>query len=274
MHFQAIRPTLPDLFSMPLLRIFFHLFWIACCSVSLLAQTRLLLGMPLELGWLDGFVFGGTVFGYHFTHPNQRFRIMAWGMGLLGGLCFLMIQPKTFGAHWIVLAPVLFWLAYYGFQKPGNTGLRGHPIAKPLTIALSWAWVTVFLPTPPEQWTDLFFLFSGRAAFIFALALAYDLSDTAYDQRHGLKTLAGKLGTERTFALIYKSLLASGICVGINAYLGIYGISAALALLVSLVWSGLWLRYIWQQKAWEDWQKPLIDGLMVLQFLLVLLFKW
>ena len=33
--------------------------------------------------------------------------------------------------------------------------------------------------------------------------------------------------------------------------------------------TGDWLRYLLQRKAWEAWQKNLIDGLMVLQFLLV-----
>jgi 4-hydroxybenzoate polyprenyltransferase len=258
-------------------RSFIQLFWIACCAVSLMAQTRLLLGQPLELCWLDGFVFGGTVFGYYFTHPIKSHRMLAWSMGLLGGACFLMefvVASDKNGLEWVGLAPAILWLAYYGFQKPGNAGLRGRSLAKPLTIALTWAWVTVLLPSPMAQWPDLLFVLFGRAAFIFALALAYDLGDVAYDQQQGLSTLAGTLGTKRTLALIYKSLVVAGLCASINVYLNLYGPVQALGLFSSLIISGIWLQYVLQKKAWESWYKPLIDGLMVLQFLLVLLFSF
>lgn len=254
---------------MSLFRSIFQFFWIACCAVSMMVQTRLLLGFSSELDWLDGFVFGGTIFGYHFTNPNRYYRLLAWWMGVLAGICFLMATPVNFGVHWIGLSPVILWLAYYGFQKPGNKGLRGHTLAKPLTIALTWAWVTVLLPTPLEQWPELLFLLPGRTAFIFALALAYDLSDAAYDKSHGLTTLAGQLGNKGTLNLINSSLAFSGLCVGTNVIFHIYDYANGAALMISLIISAAWLRYMLQKKHWETWHKPLIDGLMVLQFLLV-----
>lgn len=259
---------------MNLLLPFFRLFWVACCALSLMAQTRLLLGLSLAPGWLDGFVFGGTVFGYYWTHPIRVYRIVAWASGFLGGICFLIpliSAPELIGNQLIVLTPVLFWLAYYGFQRPGNAGLRGQPFAKPLTIALTWAWVTVLLPTPIAQWPMLLFIVLGRAAFIFALALAYDLCDSDYDLRQGLRTLTTKLGFDRSITLIYKSLAIAGICVCVNLYFNIYDAPKAAGLIASLGFSAWWLRYLLQKKAWEAWQKNLIDGLMVLQFLLVLI---
>lgn len=263
----------PCLFDMRFILPFFQLFWVAFCALSLMAQTRLLLDQPLTPGWMDGFVFGGTVFGYHCTHPKRWFRSLAWGAGFLGGLCFLMPlfdSPASIGGQLMALTPVFFWLAYYGFQRPGNAGLRGRPFAKPLTIALTWAWVTVLLPTTVDQWPSLLFLVLGRAAFIFALALAYDLSDAEYDLRHGLSTLTRQLGFERSFELIYKSLALAGLCLGANLYFHIYELPKGLGLLVSLGLSAWWLRFLLQQKSWQAWQKPLIDGLMVLQFLLVM----
>lgn len=259
---------------MNLIRPFFQLFWVAFCALSLIAQTRLLLGQSTALGWMDGFVFGGTVFGYYCTHPKVLYRKIAWGAGFIGGICFLMPlidSPRSFWGQLVGLVPIVFWLAYYGFKKPGNSGLRSQFLAKPLTIALTWAWVTVLLPTLPTQWPNLCFLLLGRAAFIFALALAYDLCDSDYDHRIGLKTLTRKLGFERSFVLIYTSLALAGLCVGVNLYLQIYEFPKALGLFISLGFSVWWLRYLLQEKAWVAVQKPLIDGLMVLQFLLVLL---
>lgn len=257
---------------MEVLRSFFRIGWIACCALTLLAQTRFLLGISLAPGWLDGFVFGGTVFGYHFHHPRLVYRSIAWALGGLGGLCFvffLLESPSEWLERLLTLAPLLFWLAYYGFQKPGNAGLRGHPVAKPLTIALTWAWVTVLLPIPLAQWPSVMFILLGRAAFIFALALAYDLSDAAYDRRHGLQTLTGKLGFEKSIWLIYWGLAISGLCVCLNIGHQVYPVPAAVGLLLSLLFSAWWLPFLLQKTIWARWQKPLIDALMVWQFLLV-----
>ncbi len=254
----------------------FRLFWVACCAVALVMQTRLLLGLPLQPGWLDGFVFGGTVFGYHWTHPDKRYRLLAWGFGLLGGICFLiplLDNPQEIRVHSISLAPVLFWLAYYGFQWPGKAGLRNILVAKPITVALTWAWVTVLLPTPYTQWSGLLYLLLGRAAFIFSLALAYDLSDEAYDQRHGLKTLTGRLGFEKSFVLINGSFALAALCVWANVVYDVYDIHLAAGLFISLLVCAVVLRFLLQKPSWESLQKPLIDALMVLQLLLVLLFS-
>jgi hypothetical protein len=257
---------------MRILHSLFRLFWVACCALTLMAQTRLLLNLSLTPGWLDGFVFGGTVFGYYWTHPNRMYRNIAMTAGFFGGICFLIpliYAPDLIGTQMIVLMPVLFWLAYYGFQRPGNTGLRGLLLAKPLTIAITWAWVTVLFPTSYVQWSSLGFLLLGRTAFIFALALAYDLCDTEYDLHHRLNTLTRALGFERSFTLIYLSLALSGVCIYANLHFHIYDAPKALALFTSLGFSSWWLRYLLLKEVWKIWQKPLIDGLMVLQFMLV-----
>lgn len=256
---------------------FFRLFWVAICALSLMAQTRLLLHYPLEPGWLDGFVFGGTVFGYYWTQPQRWRRIVAWSAGILGGICLIMYwkqSPQSLGGLATLLIPIFFWLAYYGFQRPGNTGLRGHPFAKPLTIALTWAWVTVLFPLASTFKLEWMGLLLGRASFIFALALAYDLCDAAYDQQFGLSTLTSKLGFDRSIRLIYKSLSLSGACVGANLLGEIYTPAKAIALIFSLGLSAWILPQILQQKNLRSWQKVWIDGLMVLQWALVGLAGW
>ncbi len=255
------------------IRFFFQTFWVACCAVTLLAQTRLLLGYPLQPQWMDGFVFGGTVFGYYCTHPNRQIRAVAWAMGLLGSICFFLALPTLWSERALMAIPIFCWLAYYGFQKPGNAGLRGKNLAKPLTIALTWVWVTVLLPVETRHWSALGWMFLGRAAFIFALALAYDLCDAVYDRKYGLSTLTNKLGHKRSFALIYKSLGLAALCVGANLHLQLYAFGPGMGLLLSLVFSAIWLRVVFNHDFREAWKKPLIDGLMLLQFVLVLLFS-
>ena len=249
-------------------RTVFKLAWIGVCALTMLVQTRLLLDFSAVPGWLDGFVLGGAMFAYNFTHPDRRLRAGAWMSGLFGGVCLLFSLPMT---HWqmAALIPVVLWLLYYGLQRPGTAGLRGIPAAKPVVVALAWAWVTVLLPLPREHWDEAAFIFLGRAAFIFTLALGYDLVDMAYDRQHGLTTLAGKLGFDKTFLLINSALAVAAACCCANYFLKIYGSETAAALLASLAFSAWWLRFLFQKTIWHGWEKVLVDGLMVLQFVLV-----
>ena len=253
-------------------RLFLHAVWIGICALSMLAQTRLLLGLSLVPAWLDGFVLGSAVFAYSFTHSDRRVKAAAWLAGLFGGACFLMSLPASTGAtswQWAVAVPAALWLLYYGLRWPGNSGLRGVPVAKPLVVALAWGWVTALLPALPEEWGRVGGILLGRSAFIFALALAYDVADLDYDRRHGLATLAGRIGMRKTFLLIFSALLLAALCCCANTFLHIYDRQMALALCASLALSARWLWFLFQKADWLGWQKMLIDALMAGQFLMV-----
>lgn len=259
---------------MRMLRYLFNLFWIPCCALAMLAQTRALLDMPLKPGWMDVFVFGATLFGYHFNHAYGYYRLGVTFAGLFGAIAFVMVlldAPAPLEWALTCIVPLLFWLAYYGVNRTGKTGLRSLPLAKPLAIGLAWAWVGVLLPLPAQQWPGLFFMFLGRAAFLFVLALGYDLADLDYDRRHGLRTLVGQLGVGRSFTLIYSGLAFGAICVLINYYLDILSVPSLAALFFSLLFSAWWLHFLLRKVSWVSWQKVLIDGLMVLQCMLVVL---
>lgn len=252
----------------------FHVCWVPCCAVALLVQTRTMHHEPPLSGWVDGFVFGGTLFGYHFNHTYGYYRAAAILAGLFAGICFLMAwksAPHPTGWFFAGTMPFLFWLGYYGFTRNGKLGFRNLPRAKPLVVALTWAWVTVLLPLPAEPNASWFFLWLGRALFILALALGYDLVDTAYDQRHGLVTWTGRLGEKGALSLINRSLFLSGLCAVVHVGDGIPGISELFAQLISLVIGAWWLPFLLRKKTWEPWHKVLIDALMVLQVALVVL---
>ena len=256
-------------------RLFFRTVWIGICALSMLAQTRLLLGISLVPGWLDGFVLGSAVFAYGFTHPDRRIKTGAWLAGCLGAVCFTAAffsygeGPALRPWQWAAGVPAVLWLLYYGLRWPGNAGLRGVPVAKPFAVALAWGWVTVMLPVAPAQWPGMAGILLGRSAFIFALALAYDLADLDYDRRHGLATLAGKRGVHRTFRLILSALSLAILCCGANALLHVYDAGQGLALCASLVVSVVWLRFLIHNKALKDWQKVLVDALMPAQFIMI-----
>lgn len=251
--------------------------WIGFCALSMLAQTRLLLGLPLRPALLDGFVFGSAVFAYGFTHPDRRVKAGARLAGAFGGLCYVIVwfQPVPPAWQTAVFFPAVLWLAYYGLRRPGNAGLRAVPPAKPFVVALAWGWVTVMLPLPPAAWLGATGILIGRSAFIFALALAYDLADLDYDRRHGLKTWAGRLGLRRTFWLSAGMLAVALLCGVVNAFLGVYGSEMTAGLSVSLFVSAwcLWRLFAVSGER-NDWRKWWVDALMPVQFLMLLLVKY
>lgn len=267
-------------------RLFFRSVWIGICALFMLAQTRLLTGLPLAPDWLDGFVLGSAVFAYNFTHSDRRVKWGAWLAGLMGAGCFFasLFQPVA-AITWqpAVFVPAMLWLFYYGMRWPGNAGLRGVPAVKPFVVALAWAWVTVMLPLLSAEWGIAFGkrtaaigaagILLGRLAFIFALALAYDVADLAYDRLHGLTTLAGKLGVSGAFRWMVAALLTAGLCTCLNAFLNVYDWKTAMAMLTSLLLTAGWLWMIFKKTAVHDWQKVMIDALMPFQFFIIWLLK-
>lgn len=246
------------------IRLFFQLFWIGLCVVAMVWQTRLLVPGAGFDPWLVIFIFGATVFGYSFRAPSPR-RWPAWLFGAIAGFCFFNLPAVQ---QLITFVPALIWVSYYDMYRPGPAGLRQFPAAKPVAIALAWAWVTVLLPLSPTQWITAGLLFAGRTAFVFALALAYDLCDRMYDRRQGLQTLVMRLGATRSFRLIDAALLLNGGMVVMNLVRHMYDIPVASALIAGLFLSRVTIRRVVQKSSWGDWRKVVIDGLMVLQALL------
>lgn len=237
--------------------------WIGLCTVALSAQTTLLFRATPVSGWSAGFVFGGAAFGYYFTHPDRLRRYAARALGVVAAVCFWRMSLPE---RWTALVPLLIWAAYYGFRRPGASGLRTRPMLKPLAIALAWAWITVLLPLEMLRWPAAWALFAGRTAFIFALALAYDLVDREYDLRMRLDTLALRRGERATLGLIDGALLCSAGCAAWNFTAKNYGMPTTVALLVSLAMSAWLVRRALRRPAEPAARKRLIDGLMLLQY--------
>lgn len=242
----------------------FHRLWIGCCSVSMLLQTLLLLGKPLAgQGWLVGFVFGATVFGYQFFRTGFRERVLAFSAGALAMFCLWWL-PRFIAIQ--VAAPAIVWVLYY---FAGEKSLRRLQFLKPASIAFVWAWVTVLLPLPWEEWPQAILIFIGRALFILVLALAYDLSDVNYDRRHHLQTLVQEWGEQKTFRRMDTPLALATLVSIVNYLYKIYEAWAMIALIGSLLFTAGALRVINSRIKRIYWQKFWIDALMVIQFLCV-----
>jgi 4-hydroxybenzoate polyprenyltransferase len=234
----------------------------------MLLQTHILLDKPMTgQSLLIGFVFGATLFGYHFTRTEPWQRKMAYLAGVLAFCCLLGLSRPILLQ---ISIPVVVWALYY---FAGVRSLRRIRWLKPVSIAFVWAWVTVWLPLDTQQWAETIWVFTGRAAFIFALALSCDLVDMHDDRQDQLTTLVQYLGEQTTFQWIDKAMVAAGLVCILNYVCKMYGLWAMSALLLSLGSGACWLRFLRNRFSGGLWHKLGIDACMLIQLMCVLLCK-
>jgi 4-hydroxybenzoate polyprenyltransferase len=127
------------------------------------------------------------------------------------------------------------------------------------------------LQLPAGEWLPGGFLFIGRTAFVFALALAYDLCDLQHDRRHGLATLVQQLGPRRSFRAIDMALILAAGCAFANYTIGFFGVGTLAAIWTSFFIAAWAVRVVPVRAEWGVWRKTAVDGLMILQATLVVL---
>lgn len=224
----------------------------------MLCATALLFSGAWPDAALSGFVFCATAFAYGFAARGIRERV-AWFFGALSVLLFFYLT-RTQQA--VSLFAALVWGLYHGMLGPG---LRRYAVSKPVSIAFVWALTTVWLPLPVAKWPTAGLVFIGRASFVFALALAYDLCDRHLDRLHGFTTLVQQLGTRKTLRLTDTVLTMAAICAVVNWSIGLIGVAALAAVWGSLFISAWVIRMAPARTHWGVWRKMAVDGLMILQ---------
>ncbi|HZY35889.1 MAG TPA: UbiA family prenyltransferase [Mucilaginibacter sp.] len=164
----------------------------------------------------------------------------------------------------------------FGEQK---FGLRNIPGLKQFLITLVWTMSTVLLPVMEAQHThltsislrDTTILIAKRFLFIAALTIPFDIRDLFEDRQSGLKTVPVMWGEKNAY-LFCQILLAGYIVLlflfrdqGFNADFFALAITAALA-------GWLIFKSTWERN--EYYYFFYVDGVLILQYLFLLLFNW
>lgn len=213
-------------------------------------------------------LYTGTLFAYHWNARHTGLRAWAWGMGAVAAVAWWQV-PWTVKTGCVV--PGLCWMLYFGLHHPQAVGWRASAWLKPISIAVAWAWVTVYLALPAEQWLPAGPMFVERAALVFVLALAYDVHDLAADRLAGLNTLIGRVGVSGAFRLMDVGWLVFVSAAGLGACSGVYPVQIPIVLFVYALGARWFLRTLHRHLPALDWHKVLIDALMPLQTVLLLL---
>ncbi len=189
--------------------------WLALGAAAQTAWMQELLGLA---GWrAPVLAFCGTIVGYTFMrwarmdHPElgtaphlawfraNRKLLLYFGLFCLGcGTAIaLPLALALFRILWPAAVITLFYVVPPGLVGGRTIGLRRVPVLKALFIAAAWALITVGLPLALNE-LDLStdragWLFAMQFAFFLALAIAFDLRDSALDPR-ALRTIPQLLG--------------------------------------------------------------------------------
>jgi len=262
--------------------------WIACAALAMAAQTQLLLSGQVQPTPLLGFIFFATlllyalhrIIGLEKAGPFQqkgRFLVIArfkrhiifYAIAAApGATCFFFQLPLN--VQVAAVAPSLAALAYVLPFLSGRR-LRDFSFVKIFLIAITWSWITVLLPAVELGMAfqvPLVFMLLERAFFIFAITLPFDIRDLEVDAFNKVKTIPAQLGCRRTRALALACLLAMAALARLNHLIDVYSTGVFCAILLSGL-AAFALAYFADKARHDYYFSGLIDGLMVLQFLLV-----
>ena len=192
--------------------------------------------------------------------------------GALAGYLFLTSTPALpfrFLLHLLVIS-LLYSMPVLS-RKYAFLPLRRVPLLKAFLIAYVWSALTVLLPLlylgldlllPAHIW-----LFVRRFLYVFALAVLFDIRDFTRDQVTGIFTFPVMMGIPYTKALCLTVMLLFLLLTPLHtdpadmlALAGSGIVSAAVIILAG-------------EDRPESYYLGLVDGMMLLQFLLALVLK-
>lgn len=210
---------------------------------------------------------------YAVIHKFRSHIIFYAIISMLGGIYFF------FQLRWATqILLIVFAVISLGYAIPflGNKKLRLRDIAftKIFLVAIVWAGVTVALPAfelqkgwqPSLTWMTL-----ERAFFIFAITLPFDIRDLKVDEHSDVKTIPAALGIQKTKLLSLVLLIGCCVFAFINFQIGTYSTLNLIALGISFASTYLLIHLATPDRD-DYFYTGLLDGTMILQFILIWLF--
>jgi 4-hydroxybenzoate polyprenyltransferase len=258
--------------------------FIAACAIALCLQTFAMQGQAVRW-WLVAEIFAATqcIYALHRLVSlkrlkpeliNQRFKNIRALKGLIWALFFLSVAIGFYGFWQLEIATqmalILPAILSLGYVLPiwKTKRLRDFHLIKIFLIAGVWAYVTVFLPAMELGLPlniNLYWIFSERALFIFAITLPFDIRDMEIEKANGVKTIPALIGAKSSIYLGIGLLLLWG---ALNYFLYPF-YTASLMIIIALI-TLLLVAFSHPRK--PDWYYTgLLDGTMLLQGLFVYL---
>lgn len=214
----------------------------------------------------DGFKDKGRYF------VIERFQTHIGLYALLSGLGTFWFAWQLPWKVWWSLVPVA--LISMGYVLPifgQGRRLRDFHYIKIFLIAVSWSWITVFIPALElglQNNIPLQSLFLERLFFIFAITIPFDIRDLEIDRANGVKTVPAVLGIKRSKILAVLALFISAGFATFTYRLNAYSLGGYGGMIGSLLLTGL-VVVLTKPERHDYFFSGVVDGMMILQFVLI-----
>ncbi len=272
--------------------LFYSHLWIALAALALFWESQLLLSGQFSNSLLAIFVFIATFTLYNIHKIIGIRQTKNWGVqsrlriaaswfsylqiiavlgSIISSILFCFLSPNV---QLYLIVTTLIALAYTVPFLPKKRRLRDLSYIKIFLLAFVWLWVTLLLPAVDYQVLpdiSLWLTSIGRFCFLLALAIPFDIRDLQLDQANQVKTLPFLMGVSYAKKLSFYLLVVLLGCTWWNYQLHAYTLGDAVALSISGIISGLVIRFVTPEKS-DYYFSGIIDGMMILQFVLVWLF--
>lgn len=275
--------------------IVFRNIFIGICSFFLFETTRLINGLPFVITPASLFVLSSTILYYNFHDLSDRLNLSSASAFIFSlkniSLSFtdrvILISNTIISIGILTLIPVkvivlLFMIALLSLLyslplipwKRRRYRLREILFVKLGVVAFCWAMMAVHIPLVEANLAIdravLYAQFLSMALFIFALCIPFEIRDIELEKSRGLKTIPIVFGirVSRISAVIVLI-----VCAGLHYYLysrAYVSIITLIAIISSFLISGLMVIFSGDKPS-DFYCKFYVDGLMILQFLLVYL---
>lgn len=269
--------------------ILFSSLFIGCCAVAFCMETNILLGLPWNNVKFYIFVFAATLTQYSFHYLIKSSAVagsdrLQWSMHnrmlhfifLIIGVVLLINSLFSFYFYhfFIILCLGIVALLYSFPLLPFAKGKRIKDFGslKFITLSLLWTLVTVWFPVDsmPYEAGLYAIVFVKRFLFMMVLCLLFDMRDVEIDRSENINTPAVVLGLEKSYKFSYL-LLALFIVMSIIQYLYYPHLGFLLAMVCSAA-ATYWVIGITKKYHNDVVYLAGVDGMMLLQFLLVYAF--
>jgi 4-hydroxybenzoate polyprenyltransferase len=270
--------------------LFYGGFFIGFCASALTALTVDLFAQPnvhlSYIAWIGtataALYCGHRLIGLHHIQNVQssvRFQaVRNWRnviiiLGLLWAALsfYFLFRIFDFNLLWMVLPGGAIAMAYilpiFGHRRR----LRDLGWFKIILIALSWSWLTAFVPAYHLTGSDPdISLLHGveRFLFIFAITIPFEIRDIAIDRAAGLQTLPVKLGKPWTTCLVWStciSMVVISFFIGHSVHSVPYFLSHCMTGVLIIIF------YYRSWRTQDDYFfSGAVDGLMILVWILYL----
>ncbi len=220
--------------------ILFYLFYgniyVALAAASMTYVNAQIIGLEASVYWLCLFVFFTTLLAYNFQRLIRTKKTAASATSfrlfwikenasslritnIISAIALVLIGSQLSLQLLFIILPSSIVSIWYVISYKRIPALREVPYIKLFVIGLIWGLITLGLPYLlfPDKTKNLIPLLLIISTYVVLQTIPFDIRDSQLDRSLGIKTIAQKIGINRSKFIIVIGLVLLGVAI----YLGV-----------------------------------------------------